>query len=276
MDDFDHWVECESCPRNFRSQRACNQHMNDCDHWAPRYECETCTKSFGLQRAATQHMDATNHWAPKVPCETCNLKFQTQSAADQHMKALAHYLHYCKACDRKFQNENNLRMHLNSKIHRGHDISCPFCKAGYTTASGLSHHLETSACPNAPFLSREKIYHMVRGRDPHGVITHKQIGWKEEENAQYSANFHSWNGDGYECYLCHREFRSVHSLNQHLNSSTHKQQVYHCPNRGCAKPFAALAGLFNHLESESCAFMRFEKVQESVGSVFGGSRLIAF
>ncbi|OJJ03184.1 hypothetical protein ASPVEDRAFT_133608 [Aspergillus versicolor CBS 583.65] len=276
MDDYGHWPECEVCPATFRTQRACNQHMNARGHWAPRYECETCTSSFRLQSAATKHMNAMKHWAPKVSCETCNNKFQTQSAADQHMKALSHYRNYCKSCDRRFDNENNLRMHLRSKIHRGRDVSCPFCKVGYTTASGLSHHLETSSCPNAPSLSRETIYRMVRERDPSGVITNKQIGWVEEKNATYSANLRSWNGNGYECYLCHRQFKSLPALNQHLNSSAHKQQVYHCPNSGCAKPFAALAGLFNHLESESCSFMRFERVQQSLGNVLQGGRLISF
>ncbi|KAL4912029.1 hypothetical protein BDW62DRAFT_195537 [Aspergillus aurantiobrunneus] len=186
--------------------------MNSLDHWAPRFECETCTKTFSSQNAAIQHMNATGHWAPKIPCETCNHKFYTQSAANQHVKALGHYQHYCKSCDRQFPNDNNLRMHLNSKIHRGRNIVCPFCKAGYTTASGLSHHLETSSCPNAPHLSRETIYRMVRKRDPHGVITHKQIGWIDEENAHYSATTKTWNGDGYECYLCHREFRYITAL----------------------------------------------------------------
>ncbi|KAI9369212.1 hypothetical protein BJX61DRAFT_520562 [Aspergillus egyptiacus] len=264
------------CPRTFRTQRACNQHMDNTGHWAPRYKCELCPKTFRSQNAAGQHMTSVGHWVPKVPCETCNVKFQTQSAADAHMKAKGHYKNYCKSCDRHFQNENNLREHINSKIHRGKEIVCPFCKTGYVTASGLSHHLERGACPNAPRLNRESIYRMVRARDPHGFITHKQIGWIEEENSHYSANANSWNGYGYECYLCHREFMKLSGLNQHLNSPVHQQQVYHCPNRGCSKPFSALAGLFNHLESEACAFMRFEKVQKSVGSVISGNRLIAF
>ncbi|KAL5000779.1 hypothetical protein BDV10DRAFT_161374 [Aspergillus recurvatus] len=276
MDEHDHWPECETCPRAFRTQRACNQHMDDTGHWAPRYECETCTRVFRSPNAAHQHMNSTGHWAPKWPCETCTKKFHTQAAAEQHMKSLGHYQFYCKTCDRQFQNENNLRMHLNSKIHRGREIHCPFCTVGYTTASGLSHHLETGSCPDAPRLNRESIYRLIRERDPQGVITHKQIGWKNEENSNYSATARSWNGYGYECYLCHRQYKSLHALNQHLNSSAHKQQVYHCPNGHCAKPFVALAGLFNHLESESCAFMRFENVQKHIGSVLRGDRLIAF
>ena len=40
------------------------------------------------------------------------------------------------------------------------------------------------------------------------------------------------------------------------------------------KQFTALAALFHHLESESCAFMRFEKVQQQVNDVFQGRRLL--
>ncbi|KAL4815694.1 hypothetical protein BDW67DRAFT_191340 [Aspergillus spinulosporus] len=262
MDEYGHWPECETCPRTFRTQRACNQHMDDTGHWAPRYECETCTKSFGSLNAAHQHMNSKGHWAPRWPCETCNRKFHTEEAAEQHMKSLGHYRFYCKTCDRQFQNENNLQMHFNSQIHRGRQVQCPFCKARYTTA--------------APSLNRKSIYRLVRERDPHGIITHKQIGWRNEENATYSATVQAWNGAGYECYLCHRQFKSLTALNQHLNSPVHKQQVYHCPNGRCAKSFATLAGLFNHLESESCGHMRFENVQKQVGNVLRGDRLIAF
>lgn len=166
--------------------------------------------------------------------------------------------------------------HLNSKIHRGTNVPCPFCKVNYVTASGLIHHLETGSCPQAPNLNRETILRMVRERDPHGVITNKQIEWHKEENVTYSASNRAFNGRHWECYLCHRTFNTIHGLNAHLNSPTHKQKVYHCPNGRCAKNFVTLAGLFNHLESESCSFMRFEKVQRQVAAVLDGRKLIAF
>ena len=76
------------------------------------------------------------------------------------------------------------------------------------------------------------------------------------------------------CAIAH--FNTSHALNQHLNSSAHQQKLYHCPNSRCGKEFVALAGLFNHLESESCSFMRFDNVQKQVGNVLGGNRLITF
>lgn len=307
MDDCDHWPECETCTRTFRTQRACNQHMNDLDHWAPVFECETCTREFHSQMAANQHMTAVGHWtpkipcetcgkkfhtqnaagqhmndlghwAPKIPCETCNLKFRTHNAANQHMEKYAHYKAYCKDCGVRFQNENNLKMHLNSKIHRGTNVSCPFCKANYATASGLTHHLETGSCPRASKLNRDSILRMVRERDPHGTITKKQIEWHQDEDIKYSATTRAFNGSYWECYLCHSGFNTINALNAHLNSPAHKQKVYRCPNSKakCGKEFVTLAGLFNHLESEACAFTRFEKVQQQVGNVLQGGKLITF
>ncbi|EYE90133.1 C2H2-type zinc finger protein [Aspergillus ruber CBS 135680] len=276
LEDYNHWRECETCTRIFTTQRACNQHMNDTDHWAPRYECESCDREFMSRNSANRHMNAVGHWAPKVPCESCSAKFHTQQAADQHMKARNHFKNYCRTCDRRFINENNLRAHLNSKTHRGTNVPCPFCKTKYTSANGLAHHLETGSCPSASKLNRETIYRMIRERDPHGVITKRQIEWHGRATAVYTATDRAFNGSHWECYICHRQFRLRHHLNQHLNSPVHQQKVYHCPKRACAKEFVTLAGLFNHLESESCGMMRFENVQRHVGNVIQGRHLISF
>jgi hypothetical protein len=40
--------------------------------------------------------------------------------------------------------------------------------------------------------------------------------------------------------------------------------------------FKTLAGVINHLESESCGFMRFEAVQGKMGNVLRGDRLLTF
>lgn len=306
MDYCHHWPECETCTSTFRSWNACYQHMNSLDHWAVRFDCETCTRKFLSQHAANQHMNSVGHWAPKVPCETCTRMFHTQPAAEQHMKAQSHHQNYCKDCERHFFSENDLRIvrfppfpssifdheeatiqllndsvpiqHLNSKIHRGTNLPCPFCKANYTSASGFFHHLERGACPKAPSLNRERILKIVRERDPHGRITNKQIEWHKETRIEYAASDQAFNHNRncWECYLCHKGFRARADLNRHLNSSTHKQNVYHCPNIRCGKQCVTLAALFNHLESESCAFMKFAKVQQHVDSVIQSGKLIAF
>ena len=87
----------------------------------------------------------------------------------------------------------------------------------------------------------------------------------------------AWNGSGFECYFCHRNFSTARGLEQHVKSPVHMQQIYHCPNRNCAKDFKTLASLFNHLESESCGFIKFSGVQRNVDNILTGrQRLIRF
>ncbi|CAG7966521.1 unnamed protein product [Penicillium nalgiovense] len=262
MDNYDHWIECDTCTRQFRDERSCEQHMDALDHWAPVFECETCTRTFSSQDAANQHMNVKNHWQPTVPCETCSQMFYTEEAANQHMAVKGHYKNYCAECDRTFMNENCLRQHLNSRIHRGTDIVCPFCNAGFVTASGVTHHVESGSCPNASKWNRDTIHRVIHRLDPKGIITNKQIERHNEQNIRYYATDRAFNGKNWECYLCRKGFGSMAGLNAHLNSSVHKEKIYHCLNkRGCGKEFVSLAALFNHLESESCGYIRFGEVQ---------------
>ncbi|KAJ5655950.1 hypothetical protein N7507_007900 [Penicillium longicatenatum] len=250
MDEYHHWIECDTCNSVFRSQRACDQHMNALDHHAPQFECETCTRRFGSQKAVNQHMNTLDHW------ET-----------------------FCVPCGREFRNSNNLRMHRNSRIHRGKGFHCPFCQTAFVTASGASHHVETGSCPNAPNLNRESLLKIIQASDSQGLIANKQIGWHKEENIEYMVTNRAHNGYLWECYICHREFNTSRALTQHINSPVHKQKAYHCPNQNCPKEFISLAGLFSHLESESCAFMRFERVQQvqrSLNDAITNRRQIAF
>jgi hypothetical protein len=156
-------------------------------------------------------------------------------------------------------------------------VSCPFCNTKFTTASGVTAHLGYGSCPKAPNLDHDAILHIIQQRDPHGVITNKQIEWHKEVNVKYSVTEQAFNGFSWECYLCHKEFNASTALNAHLNSPVHRQKVYHCPNlKECKKQFTTLDALFKHLESESCKFMRFERVQAQVQNVFAGRKLIAF
>lgn len=56
------------------------------------------------------------------------------------------------------------------------------------------------------------------------------------------------------------------------------QEIYHCPNKvRCGSQFTTLAGMFNHLESESCGFIKFNGVQRNVAGILAGNqRLIGF
>ncbi|KAI6587382.1 hypothetical protein MCOR12_009520, partial [Pyricularia oryzae] len=97
--------------------------------------------------------------------------------------------------------------HMTSKIHRGSSVQCLLCIKAYITATGIVNHLESGTCPNTQNLSRDAFYRFVRSRDAQGVILKKLIGWTGE--AEYKVTVHTWNGFGYECYLCHSVFQEI-------------------------------------------------------------------
>ncbi|KAI4185736.1 MAG: hypothetical protein LQ346_005833 [Caloplaca aetnensis] len=211
-------------------------------------------------------MDALDHWDTPYECDTCNASFRTQGQRNDHMEQQGHRANYCIPCQRQFDNANNLKM--------GTKVSCPFCKRNFATASGVSHHLEGGSCKTAPTFNRENIYRFLRQKDSNGFITNNLLEWRQGET--WSAG-NAWNGRGYECYLCHRRFNNTRNLAQHLKSPAHMHEIYHCPKRACGTQFKTLAAMLNHLESESCGFIKFGGVQRNVGGILSGQqRTIGF
>lgn len=49
MDDSEHWVECETCPKMFRTERAADQHMMATGHY--RNYCRMCDRRFGNENS---------------------------------------------------------------------------------------------------------------------------------------------------------------------------------------------------------------------------------
>ncbi|KAI1654374.1 hypothetical protein F4813DRAFT_392880 [Daldinia decipiens] len=293
---------CGTCWQEFATWRSRELHMDALDHSTPEHECDRCSRFFNSRSAVVNHMSAKNHWF--YECGICDKTWPTEELVKEH-EVKQHF--YCNDCNREFNTYNNIKMvswtihypvpnfdlgyaripfeieeltkntcqHLNSRVHRGININCPFCQNAYTSATGLAHHLEGGACPKAPFLNRDEVYKLVRTKDPGSLISKKLLGWNG--SPKYEATYESWNGYAFECYLCHRKFSSLNSLNQHLSSPTHQQNLYHCPSRlFCGREFVSLAALMNHLESESCGYTRFENVQRASQNIMNPSRLISF
>ncbi|KAK4232745.1 hypothetical protein C8A03DRAFT_39632 [Achaetomium macrosporum] len=271
---------CGTCGKEFPAgYRARDQHCASTGHRPPKFECDTCDACFGSEHARWQHMRAKGHFADDDDneadweCSRCSDVFYEEEDCRQHMIE-CHF--YCSDCDREFMNYNNIKQHLNSRTHRGNPISCPFCRIGFTTASGMVHHLEHGSCPRAPRLNRDEIYQLVRSKDPNGIISRQSIPWVASARVSHIATERAWNSwrDCYECYFCHRGFRQLYALNQHLNSPVHQESLYHCFK--CRSEFKTLAAVTNHLESETCGAMRFETVQNRICDVVSGNRLLGF
>lgn len=109
------------------------------------------------------------------------------------------------------------------------------------------------------------------------MISKKLLEYPASDNTTYSATERAYNNrlGVYECYICHRTFAKLNSLNQHLGSPVHQQNLYHCPGLSCEREFTTLGGLVNHFESESCGCMRFSAVQNRVGQILDSSRMIS-
>ncbi|KAG9379910.1 Dimer-Tnp-hAT domain containing protein [Pyrenophora tritici-repentis] len=214
-----HVFECDFCDLAFYDSRDLEDHQQDEGHYGPRYECEACDEWYDTFARIKQHMNSHGHWRN----------------------------HYCNDCNKGFENENNLQ--IVSLDPQPHAVSDPTHRRNAPSRNRL--------VLKARQLNRDTILAEVRRRDPNQLITKKLLTYPES-GSSITATSASYNCDTllYECYLCHKGFRELKSLNAHVNSPVHKEKVYHCPGRACAREFRALAALFNHLESESCGAVR--------------------
>jgi hypothetical protein len=156
----------------------------------------------------------------------------------------------CLMCQRR-------RQHLNSAAHRGRKIDCPFCGTVYATASGLCHHLEYPACPQAPTLDRDDVYRIVRLKDPRCLITKHLIGW--HGSTTYKADSGAWNGSGFECSICHLVFSGLHRLNQHLSSPRREWRCF-CPPHSSARPVSAWLTQNDAQTGSSCVIAQIASI----------------
>jgi hypothetical protein len=117
---------------------------------------------------------------------------------------------------------------------------------------------------------------IVRTFDTRNVITNPQrmIGGP---TTTYRATSASWNSNvqAYECYLCHKYFTTLSSLNRHLESPAHEEKMYVCPLTSCKAEFVSLSGLWRHIESEKCGVKKFAVVRDALDGLMGRMRRIA-
>jgi hypothetical protein len=55
-----------------------------------------------------------------------------------------------------------------------------------------------------------------------------------------------------------------------------QQKLYHCPQPSCRREYVSLAAIINHLESEMCGYMKFERVQQDFGTIIDPMQRLAF
>ncbi|EAA30031.1 hypothetical protein GE21DRAFT_9830 [Neurospora crassa] len=269
---------CYTCNQSFYDEDDLKEHLDDyygheAAHEYAMYGCDTCLAIFTSDAARWQHMNAKGHVGHE--CRVCDNQYRSEQGLIEH-EVEDH--NYCADCDKSFQNTNNIKQHLNSRTHRGQNIDCPYCRNLFTTVAGLTTHLETNSCRSAPSLNRDTIFEIVRQRDPRGFICKNLISWHggESKPDRWTCTDSAWNGFAWACGLCSRVCRTRADLNKHLNSPAHYAVLYHRPNRNCPSEFKTLASIISHLESESCSFMPFDRVQKRMQQVFTSSHMLEF
>jgi hypothetical protein len=187
---------------------------------------------------------------------------------------------YCEPCNRPFQSKSNLESHENSSIHQPRNFKCPGarCNRHFVSKSALTGHWEAGTCPSG--ITRNILNREVARRDPNHIITNPSRlirGPEEPAVTDMWATQLAWNPEtrSFECYLCHRQFGMLRSLNDHLQSPRHMERIYRCPNTtGCGSEFSTLSALCQHVERDGCGVQRFRPVRDMMTSLSRGWRSI--
>lgn len=106
MPSFNYEYECGTCWKEFPAGlNARENHCNSTGHRRPAFECDSCHRNFNSDGAKFQHMNDTNHFAYK--CHCCYETWPNEEERQQHERE--EHL-FCTDCDRFFQNDNNIKM----------------------------------------------------------------------------------------------------------------------------------------------------------------------
>ncbi|KZT58324.1 hypothetical protein CALCODRAFT_468549 [Calocera cornea HHB12733] len=233
---------------------------------------------------AYEYDDPYDHYKEShFHCHLCDGQvFRTGNSLHQHYAA-SH--DYCQSCQRVFNSQQQLDTHLRSRIHMPANIKCPMvgCQQMFISPAAVVLHLETGKCVSG--VTRAIIDRYIVKYDRNNLITNPSRlitgppGSRELQPMTTNiATKHAWNGNGFECYFCHKEFQYLAQLNQHLASPKHTkptEMIYRCPNRDCGLKKATLSGLCQHIESGSCGVNRSSNVTDTMNHFVGGMRRLA-
>ncbi|KAJ7622137.1 hypothetical protein FB45DRAFT_838338 [Roridomyces roridus] len=257
---------CTDCNLDFASSNELTQHYIRHRH---HHYCQYCDSHFDDARALEAHYQNSHFY-----CAKCGLFCQSLQALHEHYQHSGLH-HYCVPCQRLFQSASNLSTHLNSALHRPRDVRCPGhgCGLTFVSRSALIFHLEAGTCPGGA--DRRTVEQYVCEYDRQHVITdpaRMESSSSTPPTTTYMATSAAWNGSVYGCYLCHRGYRTLAGLNQHLASPRHVAGIYLCPLTACSARFTSLSALCQHIESGSCGVQRFRVVQETMDDLTGRMR----
>ncbi|KAH9971824.1 hypothetical protein BGW80DRAFT_420889 [Lactifluus volemus] len=250
-----HW-RCDNCDMDFGSFRARQQHYRDsrrhyyCDehdthfdseaHLKRHYQrsadhdyCATCESHFDDNDDLWSHFK-TNHHA----CHECFKLFNTRDELRKHDRDVHTY---CTDCQQTFMNQNNLKQHLLSNYHNPSTLTCPGlnCNRSFSSSARLMLHLESGSCPSG--MTRKELDRRVVGADRNNVITNPSrllcgpSGCEPPVTTRVWATARSYNGESYECFLCHATYRTLAALTSTFRAHATRAGSTGVPSRIVAK-----------------------------------------
>ncbi|EDR04778.1 uncharacterized protein LACBIDRAFT_294995 [Laccaria bicolor S238N-H82] len=264
---------CRDCPRSFNTISALSSHCRAKAH--AFHACIDCDRVFVNSVALAQHLAASPAHTDSDPssdesddgsdasddeepyCRGCDRWFIDLDSLYQHLSASLKH-NWCFICSRDFNSETALDQHNLSKLaHADRSFRCPFCSKMFKAPSAIAHHIE-SGCHK---INRHQVTAAVKKLKivPDICITRLLPSSGPPTISTYIATEQSFNGTSYECFLCHKGFRLLTSLNAHLASPAHDADEFRCPK--CNKDFTVISALVQHIESEVCGLAKMQEVQ---------------
>lgn len=165
-----------------------------------------------------------------------------------------------------FKSENDISQHLHSRQHVGRPIQCSYCGDSFTTASGLTHHLERGACQSNTY-SNDLLHAIAQVILDTTTVVYDW--WSADERCRTR---NSW-----ECSIrgCDKVCKTPHAIEQHMNSPAHEDDKpdpelpneIHCPGWRCEVVFTTVGAAINHLESGCCGYLSFGAIRDRVISL---------
>ncbi|KAM6501682.1 hypothetical protein JOM56_001659 [Amanita muscaria] len=199
----------------------------------------------------------------------CIKTFKDELSLNQHLRDSPAHKQvidntFCSICEKRFKKAEDLKRHNSSPVHRDRNTPCVFsCSSKFKTPSGLAQHVESS-CERSP-LSRHHITAAVQSLNIAPKISLRSIDGSSfmpgtsRPLIGYQPLESSFNGHGYQCPICSKTFRTLPSLEAHLNSPAHDEDEFKCPK--CNTHFTLISGLVQHLESASCGLSNITDVE---------------
>ncbi|KAK7458015.1 hypothetical protein VKT23_009923 [Stygiomarasmius scandens] len=254
-------TRCVICLKKFGDKAALDSHQKG---------KKTCKKALAAARVSKN----TPRQVPPTPTIPSVLVSSSVSKVGQHYR--------CLVCSRNFVSQKAFSDHeRTSTVHKEKkkkldslptpdETKCPLCRRDFKFPSAVADHIESGACSNGK-VTRHHVTAAVHAMNisPSITITKRIAGSAVPTVTAYAATELAFNGKAYECYLCHRTFSTLKTLNTHLSSPAHDAQEFKCPHDKCKRKFKVLSALIRHIESECCGLAKLQSVRKFAHALTG-------